>query len=234
MNYQHIFFDLDHTLWDFDQNARQVLAKLYGLFLNGYQFSQQRFIDVYEQVNAHLWDQFNHGKLDKQQLRAIRFSETFRQLGVEHGHFELTPKDMDEWYINHCAQMSGVYPGCHECLDKLKEHFKLHLITNGFSETQHQKVESAGLSNYFEHVFISDEVGAHKPNREIFDYAMQTVGAKADECLMVGDSLLADIEGARRAGIDQVWFNPKRQLATQKMTYQIEHLLDLPELLGIR
>ncbi|MFM2483068.1 YjjG family noncanonical pyrimidine nucleotidase [Celerinatantimonas sp. YJH-8] len=234
MKYQHIFFDLDHTLWDFDRNARLVLVSMYQNFLKGQGFSQQQFIDVYEQVNRSLWDQFNHGQLDKQQLRAIRFSETFRQLGVNEGHFELTPIAMDEWYLHHCAEMDGVFPGCYECLDILQQYFHLHLITNGFTETQYKKMASAKLTHYFEQVFVSDEVGAHKPDPAIFEYAMQAVHTVPEACLMVGDSLLADIEGAKRAGIDQVWFNPNHQPSLQSMTYQIQQLLELPTLLGVR
>lgn len=233
MSYQHIFFDLDHTLWDFERNARDVLQRLYQQFLSLEQFSQERFISVYEAINDKLWARFNAGEIDKEQLRAERFAQTFVALGVDPNQLSLSSAQFDQWYITHCSQMDGVFVGCHECLAVLKQHFKLHLITNGFSQTQHQKLRSAKLDGYFEHVFISDELGMRKPNADIFEYAMSQVGTQAKQCLMVGDSLQADIAGARGVGIDQVWFNPKNLPYTESSTYQIQQLSQLPEILGL-
>ncbi|MFM2484573.1 YjjG family noncanonical pyrimidine nucleotidase [Celerinatantimonas yamalensis] len=233
ISYRHIFFDLDHTLWDFENNARHVLRQLYQQFLSMSQFSEQRFIDVYEAVNQQLWIRFNQGEIDKHQLRAKRFDQTFTALGVDPAQFSLSSQQFDEWFLEHCSQMSGVFPGCHQCLAQLHGHFQLHLITNGFSETQYNKLRSANLNSYFDRVFISDELGMHKPNPDIFEHAMVVVGATASECLMVGDSLEADIAGARGVGIDQVWFNPKSQASSEPMTYQIQQLSQLPPWLGI-
>lgn len=233
MNYQHIFFDLDHTLWDFEHNARNALSQLYQQFLAFSHFSEQRFIEVYEDVNRKLWVLFDSGEMDKLNLRRLRFPQTFEILHVNENDYSISCDEMDQWYIERCSKMDGVFPGCHQCLSVLKQHFHLHLITNGFVETQHQKLLSANLTGYFQQVFISDELGIHKPNPAIFEHAMTEVGAIAADCLMVGDNLVADIGGARKVGIDQVWFNPKLLNSNDPMTYQIHQLNELPKLLGI-
>ncbi|CAG8998611.1 MAG: Putative HAD-hydrolase YfnB [Candidatus Celerinatantimonas neptuna] len=233
MNYQHIFFDLDHTLWDFERNARKALRQLYQQFLSLSQFSEQCFIDVYEQVNHQLWALFDRGGIDKQNLRRLRFPQTFEILHANESDYSISCDEMDQWYIEHCSKMDGLFSGCHQCLSALKQHFQLHLITNGFAETQHQKLLSSNLTGYFQQIFISDELGIHKPNPAIFEHAMSEVGAVAAECLMVGDNLVADIDGARKVGIDQVWFNPKSLNSNDPMTYQIHQLDELPKLLGI-
>lgn len=236
MKYQHLFFDLDHTLWDFKSNARTVLNQLYQQFIAPISsVSLTDFVFVYEARNKQLWDQFNRGEVDKDYLRERRFPDTLSALLVDPKELSIAVEQLDQWYLTHCSQMGGVFEGTYACLSQLKAYYPLHLITNGFGISQYQKLRAAGLESFFSGIFISDELGMRKPNADIFEYAMEQVGASAAQSLMIGDSLEADIMGAQSVQMDQVWFNPENESNATKIqpTYEIHELLALPPLLDV-
>lgn len=226
---KHIFFDLDHTLWDFDKNAEETLQELFAI----YNFKQlgfssaDVFIESYTKNNHHLWSQYHLGKINKEQLREARFTNTFIELGVEP---ELFPDSFEEDYVRLCPLKTHLFPHAIETLEYLKERYTLHLISNGFKEGTEAKISATNIEKYFSHIVISEDVGVHKPHPEIFHYALDSANANKEESVMIGDSLEADIRGAMNFGMDAIFFNPNGMPVPSDVKNQIVHLKELIEL----
>ncbi|TNE81687.1 MAG: noncanonical pyrimidine nucleotidase, YjjG family [Bacteroidetes bacterium] len=228
---RYLFFDLDHTLWDFETNSNETLLELFeehGLAQFGL-FDFEGFMAVYKRVNHGLWDQYNRGQVTKERLRERRFKETFEQLGLEHKHH---PEPFSDQYIFRCTEKPAVFPDAHKVLDQLKQKFGMSIITNGFPESQSRKMAASRLDHYFDHIIISEEVGFAKPHPGIFESALNRSGMKAGEVLMIGDNLFADVEGAEKAGIKALWFNPDKK-ETPEGIQGIHHLSELLILPGL-
>ena len=229
-NYRHLLFDLDHTLWDFDRNASETLHELYlthQLAQLG-NFSVQQFCDTFVTVNRALWKQYDQGTYDQQQLRSERFRLILTQLGVA---TDRVPTQLADDYLRICPTKPHVMPHTVATLDYLRQHYQLHILTNGFATVQAIKLKSARLTDYFVHVVSSDTTGHRKPSRAVFDYLLEQVGASSQECLMIGDNLETDIRGARAAGLDQLFYNPKRAEHAEPVTYEVACLSELRSIL---
>lgn len=228
--YKHILFDLDHTLWDFDKNCAETLLELYHRHDMGKHkhFGVEEFVKTYQQINRRLWDDFHAGKLSKHDIRHTRFILTFAELGLQESD---VPHGLEEQFLQLCPSKSNVLPYAHEVLTYLKQKYVLHIITNGFFEVQNIKMSSAQLGSYFNEVINSESCGHMKPDKRIFEYTLGRINAKPEECLMVGDDLEADVKGARNAGIDQVYFNPHQESHSEKISYEINSLKELLDIL---
>lgn len=228
--YQHIFFDLDHTLWDFEANSRLTLDDLYKQHSleNLLKTSSEKFYSTYVEVNDQKWELYRQGKITKDRLRIERFHDTFFTFGLNDEEFS---KMFEQQYLSLCPHQTQLLPGSVELLDYLNERYHLHIITNGFSETQNTKIVKSGLQPYFREVVSSEIIGVNKPSPEIFEVSMTKAGASAHDSLMVGDNLQADIIGARQCGMDQVFYNPLRLPHQEKITFEIAHLLEMKEFL---
>jgi putative hydrolase of the HAD superfamily len=228
--YQHLFFDLDHTLWDYDRNVRESLSELYQIYalqdLGIPTFEQ--FFTSFHTVNYHLWDDYNLGKIDKQGLRRERFPRIFAHAG---GNAAAIPAPFEEDFMHRTSSKPHLFPYSKEILDYLKKKYRVHLITNGFNESQAKKMNSSGLNGYFELIVTSETTGLKKPDPRIFYYALEQLHADAANCLMIGDNPNSDILGAQRASIDQVYFNPEGKQTAIPATYEIRHLQELELLL---
>ncbi|HTN20183.1 MAG TPA: YjjG family noncanonical pyrimidine nucleotidase [Pelobium sp.] len=228
--YKHIFFDLDHTLWDFDKNAEETLNELYhsyklcDLGLN----SCDIFIETYTINNHQLWADYHLGKISKTVLRETRFKKTFLDLGLNE---EVIPHQFEDDYINICPTKTNLFPHTHETLSYLQEKYHLHLISNGFTESTEYKVKNTGLTSYFKNIFISEIIGINKPDKAIFQHAIDTANADTLSSLMVGDSIEADIRGALNFGMDAIYFNPHYAETPHDVNWQINHLKELIDLL---
>ena len=221
--YKHIFFDLDNTLWDFNRNSTEVLEELYrkhNLTSLGVT-SFEDFHSKYRIRNEMMWEQYRLGKIDKITLRDQRFSLTFWDLGLEP---DTIPRELSDDYIRISPTKNHLFPHAQEVLTYLKEKYVLHIITNGFAEAQHIKLQSSNLSHYFSNIIISEHTGFKKPDPRIFHLAADSAGAMPADCLMIGDSLEVDIAGARDAGWDTVYFNPSGIAHSDKPTYEIGSL----------
>jgi len=227
--YKHIFFDLDHTLWDYEKNSAETLNELYSSFnLSALElFSVDDFVRVYNRVNKEMWVLYGDGMITKQQLRVMRFDKSLKELGAGLLHI---PRGLDEAYVKGCPDKTHVIPHAHEVLDYLVDKYELHIITNGFEEQQARKMTNSGLSKYFKKVINSENAKFKKPQREIFDYAINSVSCTPDTCIMIGDNLLTDIQGAQNADLDHVYYNPDALEHTFTVTHEI---LCLRELKGI-
>lgn len=228
--YKHIFFDLDRTLWDFDRNASETLEELFhetGLVRKGIP-GFDLFLSRYHEVNNSLWDLYRRGEMSREVLSAKRFRLTFESYGIEDPDFAVW---FGEEYLLRAATRDHTYPGAREVLEYLKARYSLHILTNGFRDVQYSKLKHSGLRQYFRTILSSEEIGISKPDMEIFSHALERAGAKTQESLMIGDDPHVDIEGAKKAGIDQVWFNPAGKKSELRPTYEIKTLNDLTHLL---
>lgn len=223
---KHIFFDLDHTIWDFDRNAEETLMELfehYRLPELGLS-SPQNFIQTYTENNHLLWSQYHLGKITKETLRAERFNKTFRELGVQP---ELIPQQFEEDYVRISPTKTNLFEGSEKVLAYLQKKYSLHIISNGFKETTLTKMRVSNLNPYFKNVIISEEVGVNKPDPRVFEYALDKAGATKEESIMIGDSLEADIRGAQDFGMRAIFFNPLNRDKPEDVSMQITHLEEL-------
>lgn len=230
MKYRHIFFDLDHTIWDFDKNAEETLQELflqYNLGGLGLQ-SAELFIETYTQNNHRLWAEYHLGKITKATLRELRFKQTFLDLGM---HPDIIPAGFEDDYVRICPTKLNLFPEAHETLHYLSSKYRLHLISNGFKEATTIKVNNTDLVKYFDNIVISELVGINKPDRAIFEHALQLADAQKEESIMIGDSLEADIYGALNFGMDAIYFNPNSLPKPQDVPVQISHLRELRDML---
>lgn len=227
--YRHLFFDLDHTLWDFRTNSRDVLLELHAeLKLEKRGIAQSAFIEVYEEVNAELWKGYDGGVIPKEVLRALRFRKALEHFGVKDARLA---KMLEETYMDRCPSRSALNPGVLALLQELKPHYRMHIITNGFLETQTLKLAASGIRPFFDVVLTSEQAGANKPSPKIFRHALRSAGAKAHESLMIGDNAAADIAGARNAGIDQAHYSPDAN-GDPQATIRFSHFDELKAILA--
>ncbi|MBL7951257.1 MAG: YjjG family noncanonical pyrimidine nucleotidase [Flavobacteriales bacterium] len=227
--YTHLFFDLDHTLWDFETNSRETLRELYDtehLADRGIPDAAE-FIDTYEEINQALWKRYESGHLDRHVLRVLRFRNTLLRHGLKDEELAVR---LGRDYLALSPKRSTLFPGAKKLLCDLAERYRLHIITNGFEEVQHVKLASSGIQEHFDLVLTSEKAGARKPDPRIFAAALKRTKATAEGSLMIGDSVPADMEGARSAGWDHAHFAPNGG-GDASATYVLGRLDDLRAIL---
>jgi len=204
--YTHLFFDLDNTIWDFSSNSFEALYNtLDKLRLLDTIGSYDQFFKIYSEENDRLWELYRNRLIPKKVLIVQRFEASFEKNG--------TPLSIDggvvnEAYLAEMVNQTKLVDGAREVLEYLHGRYQMALITNGFIEVQSNKIRKSELSKYFSKVFISEEVGTPKPGRKIFEHAVKSMNARKKSSLMIGDSWEADILGAMKFGIDQIYFDP--------------------------
>ena len=202
---KHVFFDLDHTLWDFDKNSGLTFKKIFEL--NNINIELGTFLKVYEPINLKYWKLYREERVSKPDLRYGRLKEAFDTLGV-------SVKDdminhLSEAYIDYLTTFNHLFEGAIEILEYLQYKYHLHIITNGFEEAQERKMQNSKIRSYFKTVTNSEMVGVKKPNPKIFNYALNSAEANPNESIMIGDSLEADIAGAQKVGLRTIHFDYK-------------------------
>jgi putative hydrolase of the HAD superfamily len=200
---QHIFFDLDHTLWDFDKNSALTFKKLFKR--HDIPLSLEVFLGVYVPINLNYWKLYREEKIEKEVLRFSRLDDTFKALNLSISSDLI--RILSDEYITYLCTFNHLFDGTLEILEYLKPKYKLHIITNGFKEVQQGKLKKSGIAPYFKTVTNSEMVGVKKPNRKIFHHALALANADIDTSLMIGDNLEADILGAKNMGMDALCFN---------------------------
>ncbi len=227
--YKHIFFDLDHTLWDFEKNTAEAIEEIYAMFnFEQWTFTLQDFMEYFREVNIYLWDKFNHGLIDRDELRDTRFNIILQKLGVPE---KAIPDNIGEKYLEIAPVKPHVIPHTHEILGYLKGKYHLHIISNGFDDVQHIKLRSSNIHHYFEKIITSDSSGYRKPHKGIFEFAMKEAGANPDNTLMIGDNIETDIIGAQNTGIDHIFFNYGDTVHDLDITFEIHCLSELRNIL---
>ncbi len=231
MYYKDLFFDLDHTLWDFELNSKETLKDLYqkyNLEAKGIE-DFDTFYTNYSVHNHRLWDRYTKGFIKQEELRWKRIYLSLLDYKIAD---ESLSKSISVEYLEILPSKKNLFPYTIEILDYLKsKQYKMHLITNGFESVQFQKIKNANLSAYFTQVITSEGSGSLKPNKEIFDYALQATQAELKTSIMIGDNEAADIQGAINAGMDSIFVNHLQKPPTLPATHTIIHLKELETIL---
>ena len=221
-NIKHVFFDLDHTLWDFDRNSALTFQKIFEL--HKVEIQVKEFITVYEPINLNYWKLYREELIDKANLRYGRLKDTFDILNYKAEDALIHKLSID--YIEHLASFNHLFDGTIDLLDYLLPKYELHIITNGFEEVQLRKMTSSKISHYFKTITNSEIAGVKKPNPIIFNHALDVAKAKPQESIMIGDSYEADILGALNVGYDAIFFNYNNQIIDFKIK-QVRDLLEI-------
>lgn len=217
-NIQHIFFDLDHTLWDFEENSRNTLLSIISEQFPDFSSQQKMcFFEIYQKNNQMLWELYHQHKISKDELRLRRFSDTFTQIQVSQD-----PEIWSDLYLGRMPLQNQLLPETIETLDYLQHKYSMSLITNGFAEVQRRKTHLSGIGKYFKEIFISEEIGFQKPHPDIFIHALQEMGVAANASVMVGDNFITDVKGGADAGLHAVWFNPAQLAVPDPETLHVE------------
>lgn len=225
-NKTDIFFDLDHTLWDFERNSALTFKKVFAE--NSIAVDVEAFLEYYVPVNMKYWALYRDDKIDHVTLRFMRLKEVFDLVT-----FEINDEDINlisEEYIKYLPMFNHLFDGALDVLEYLKPKYNLHIITNGFQEVQNGKLRNAKIEHYFDTVTNSEMAGVKKPHPGIFEYALELAKAEKTASLMIGDSLEADMEGAKNIGLDALFFNEART-EQQHDFPQIYHLSELKNIL---
>jgi len=230
MKYEHLFFDLDHTLWDFEANSRQTLAELYELMelkSRGVRDFDQ-FHKTYLVHNDKLWERYRNGFIKVDELRWKRMWLTLLDFGIGD---QALARSMAAQFLDMLPSRNILFPYTLEILEYLRaKDYRIHLITNGFEITQQNKLKNAGLEKYFDKIITSEASSSIKPQKEIFEYALRITGAVKERSIMIGDSPEVDIQGAINAGIDQVFVNHLRIGTDIHPTYTVYSLRELEQI----
>ncbi|MBS1566304.1 MAG: YjjG family noncanonical pyrimidine nucleotidase [Bacteroidetes bacterium] len=230
MKYKHLFFDLDHTLWDFDANSRQTLEEMYHSMK-----LQERGIDDFDRFhknylthNERLWDRYRKGFIKSEELRWKRMWLTLLDFKIGD---EGLAREMGVRFLESLPTRRLLFPHAVEVLEYLRNKgYVLHLITNGFTLVQHSKLKNSGLDHFFTEVITSEGSNSLKPQAAIFEYAFSRAKALKEHSIMIGDDIEADIKGAMNAGLDQVYVNHLRKEPPVTPTYMVYSLKELEDI----
>ncbi len=230
MKYKHLFFDLDHTLWDFDRNSSESIAELFDTFrlADAGIASADEFSRHFIAINRQLWADYDKNLIEHSYIRQHRFPLVFKSLGVDESAINA---DLNAEYLRLLPRKPHLLDSARELLDYLHGRYTMHIITNGFAEIQAIKMDSSEIAHYFTHVVTSENANAKKPDPLVFQYAMEISGTNASESLMIGDNYEADIMGAKGVGLDTVFYNLFGQQVADPPTYDIRHWKELMAIL---
>ncbi len=221
-NIKDVFFDLDHTLWDFDKNSALTFEKIFEL--NGVNVNISEFLNSYEPINLNYWKLYREEKIDKSSLRFGRLNDAFLAINM---HIEReTINKLSEDYILHLTSFNHLFNNTIDVLKYLSVKYRLHIITNGFEEVQMKKLVSSNIDHYFKTITYSEKVGVKKPNPKIFNYAIECAETHISESIMIGDNYEADILGAHHIGMNTIFFNINNQ-SNEHNIKQIDDLIQL-------
>lgn len=228
---EFVFFDLDRTLWDFESNSRATLEELFDEFslADKLGVGADEFITEYKRINEIFWADYRNGIIDKAKLRHARFQTALQYFNYSNDELAA---EIGEQYISRSPRKTNLVDGTIELLEYLKPKYRLNIITNGFEEVQHIKMDSSGLSPYFENVITSEAAGAKKPDPIVFQHAQKLAGSNLDNSIMIGDHFEADVEGALKFGWKSVYFDCNTERIENDGSFiEIKHLSELMEIL---
>ncbi len=228
--YKHIFFDLDHTLWDYERNAEETLADLFRT----HKLQEKGIPDAsslyqkFRSVNIALWDLYDRNLVDQNYIRTQRFRQILDHFGA---YEEELSETLSCEYLDSCPKKANLIPHAEQILEYLRSKYSMTVVTNGFEEIQHVKLTSGNLHRFFDHIVTSQKAGHRKPSEKIFEFALSLNSAQCCDAVMIGDNLVTDIGGARAARIDTIFLNRDKITYTDKVDYEISCLSELTNIL---
>ncbi len=231
MKIQHIFFDLDNTLWDHRRNAYLTIKELFEKeeIRLKYSIDFNEFHSAYHEINEKLWEDIRDGIIDKEYLRKHRFYDTFKRFEVDD---EALSMYFEEHFLDKILNHNELVEGAEYILEYLKsKHYTLHIISNGFKEVTERKCILSGIDKYFQTITSADTVGVRKPRPEIFEYSLNLAGAEKENSMLIGDDWIADVIGAQRFGMDVIFFDVLKENRQEEGLKVIKHLLQIKEYL---
>jgi putative hydrolase of the HAD superfamily len=227
MKIEHVFFDLDHTLWDFEKNSDLTFQKIFSK--HNINLEVDDFLKVYKPLNRQFWKLYREEKITKQQLRYQRLKTAFDDINyvISDDLINILANE----YIECLPHFNHLFKGTFELLEYLKNNYALHIITNGFEEVQIKKMESSKISHYFDVVITSESVGVKKPNAKVFHHALALANAKKENAIMIGDSIEADILGAINVGMEAIHCNFENEIINNINFRSVSSLLEIKQYL---
>ena len=231
MKMQHVFFDLDNTLWDHRRNAYLTIKDLFEKqeITSKYNIDFEEFHTVYHDINEDLWEKIRDGIIGKEYLREHRFYDSFMYFGVDNKELALY---FEENFLDNIVSHNELVEGAEEVLEYLKaKNYKLHIISNGFQEVTERKCTLSGIAPYFETITSADAIGVRKPNPKIFEYSLGLSDAKKEESIMIGDDWIADALGGRDFGMESIFFDVYKEDKKEAGLKSITHLQQIKEYL---
>ncbi len=228
--YKNLFIDLDDTVYDFSAASEESFCETYELLQYGRFFdSFEHYLSIYKPYNRELWRIYGEGKITKEELNKRRYSYPLECVGI---HDQELADTFCKEALSRIPTKGPLMPGAIELLEYLRPKYRMFILSNGFKELQSRKMHAAGIDKYFDELILSEDIGVNKPNRELYDYALQKTGSILEESLMIGDMFETDIAGAANIGMKQIYYNPKgKQGHPFVPTYEVRHLLEIKEIL---
>ncbi|WP_326981277.1 YjjG family noncanonical pyrimidine nucleotidase [Chryseobacterium sp. MYb264] len=231
MKIQHIFFDLDNTLWDHRRNAYLTIKDLFDKeeIALKYNINFDEFHSVYHEINEKLWEDIRDGIIDKEYLRKHRFYDTFKRFNVDDSELAMY---FEEHFLDKILNHNELVEGAEYILEYLKaKNYVLHIISNGFKEVTERKCILSGIDKYFQTITSADTVGVRKPRPEIFEYSLNLSDAIKENSILIGDDWVADVTGAQNFGMDVIFFDVFNENPQQEGLKSIKHLLQIKDFL---
>ena len=228
--YKNLFFDLDDTLYDFSAASQESFRETYDLLhYERYFNSFEHFYSIYEPYNLQLWHIYGEGKITKEELNKRRYSYPLEVVGI---HDQELADTFCREALGRIPTKNKLIEGAIELLEYLHPKYNLYILSNGFKELQSRKMSTAGIDKYFDALILSEDIGVNKPNRELYEYALQKTSSTIEDSIMIGDMFETDIVGAANIGMKQIYFNPKKKEShTFAPTYMVTELLQIKDIL---
>ena len=228
MEIRHLFFDLDHTLWDFEKNSKICIREIYEQHKDIFpqKVSFDFFFQKFSTINSSMWNQLDLSMITHDYLRTFRFQRVLQALDIEiDEHFSL---ELNQKLLNLLPHQHHLMDDAFDTLSALaKKDYKLHIISNGYQDIQIKKMKSGGIYHFFDKIITNDIAGARKPEKAIFEYALYRANADVSNSIMIGDNLIADIDGAKNAGLRTIYFNPELEENDSENISELKYLLEI-------
>ncbi len=219
-----VFLDIDNTLLDFDACAEQAMAitcRHYGVPFD------EKFLGMFHRINPVLWHQIELGELTKEALYAVRWKIIFAALDIA-----TDAEGFRHMFQAELEKAAVPVKGALDLIRYLHGKYTVCIASNSYYDQQVRRLQLAGMYAYVDHMFISERLGADKPDRAFFDGCFaQLDGVTPDEAIMVGDSLSADIAGALRYGMKAVWYDHFKTGKESPAQYTVTSLDQIREIL---
>lgn len=228
MKIRHLFFDLDHTLWDFEKNSKICIRQIYEQHkvIFPAEVGFEAFFQKFSTINSAMWNQLDLSLITHEYLRIFRFQKVLQALDIEiDEQFSL---ELNQMLLDILPYQQHLMDDAFDTLEVLASRdYKMHIISNGYQDIQIKKMKSGGIYHFFNQIITNDIAGARKPEKAIFDFALYKADADIGNSLMIGDNLIADIEGAKNAGLRTIYFNPEIEENNSENISELKYLLEI-------